>query len=70
MKLTQWFDGNIKPVRVGVYQREYGYGKLFYCKFDGKNWLVCYLTIEEADSCCSLSVCQDVPWRGLAEQPK
>ena len=69
-KLTPWIDGNIKPVRVGVYQRNYSCGAPYYSKFDGSFWHCMCSTIETASEALHISVCQDLPWRGLAEQPK
>lgn len=62
MKLTPWFDGSVKPVRVGWYERAYGNGN-FPCTWDGKKW-----RIDGARS--EYSMAQKLPWRGLAQQPK
>ena len=35
---TAWFDGNDKPVRVGVYRQVNGDGTLGYQRWDGKLW--------------------------------
>jgi hypothetical protein len=70
MKLTPWIDGSIKPVRAGVYQREYGDGIPYYFKFDCSAWYCLHNTIEGASERRGISFSQNLPWRGLAEQPK
>lgn len=63
--VTPWFDGAVKPERVGVYQREYPTG-LYYSHWDGSKWMVgCY---KPYTSHCE-SDHQAYPWRGLAEDP-
>ena len=65
MKLTPWFHGSIKPVRVGVYQRDYGkHGGIVYCYFDGILWHgaaaeLCFV------SKTAHSLSQYMPWRGV-----
>ena len=72
-KTTPWFSGNVKPVRDGVYERDYG-GKgepahIVFGRFSGGLWMCGDKTAERA----ALEVCatsfQDEPWRGLAEKP-
>ena len=70
MKLTPWIDGSIKPVKAGIYERDYGYGNPYYCKFDGSFWHCSCSTIESASEVLHVSASQNLPWRGLAEQPK
>jgi hypothetical protein len=70
MKLTPWIDGSIKPARAGVYRRDYQCETPCYCRFDGQVWYCgCYI-IEAASEVLSISAYQNLPWRGLAEQPK
>ena len=69
-KLTPWIDGSIKPVRAGVYQRDYSWGIPYYCKFDGSVWYCLHYTVKGASEELSISDAQNLPWRGLAEQPK
>ncbi len=74
MKLTKWIPGNVKPVRVGVYQREYDNGgmlrPIWYCYWNGDFWCLYGETPEDADLCRSLnSTAQTLRWRGLAEKP-
>ncbi|MFZ6727389.1 hypothetical protein ACO0K2_18000 [Undibacterium sp. MH2W] len=70
MKLTPWIDGDIKPVRVGVYERNYGSAGFAYCKWDGKYFFAGKRSIKEADLATSDAFFQNLPWRGLAEKPK
>ena len=73
MKLTDWIPGNVKPVRVGVYQREYDNGGLlrpiWYCYWNGDFWSVYGETPKDALYRCLESPAQNLPWRGLAEKP-
>ena len=73
-KLTDWIPGNVKPVRVGVYQREYDNGGMgrpvWYCYWNGKCWGVFHDTPEKAKDWEGVpSNAQTLPWRGLAEKP-
>lgn len=66
MKLTPWFDGSVKPVRVGVYELDYRdedhASRTFYTAWDGLVWRY----LESGD----VAYAQDRNWRGLAQQPK
>lgn len=73
MNLTDWFSGSVKPVRKGVYQRMYTYGKSTqsqYCYWDGKFW---YMGEPRADLARAygtspyngLAPNQFLPWRGV-----
>ena len=70
MKLTPWIDGSIKPVRAGVYEREYGTEIPCYCEFDGSAWHWMHHTVEGASGALHMSPRKNLPWRGIAEQPK
>jgi hypothetical protein len=70
MKLTDWYSGNQKPVRVGVYEREYGTKDRFYCYWNG------YVFGCADESPCNAwvkhfvagdSLMQYLPWRGVAK---
>lgn len=67
VKLTPWFPGNVKPVRVGVYQRPYGsYDYPLYCWWDGKEWSAGARTPFEAKQTRYGSGDQGhMPWRGI-----
>lgn len=69
MKLTDWIDGDTKPVRVGVYERDFYFG-ITYCYWDGKKWCKGHANIDDAVLKKSKSTFQSLPWRGLAEEPK
>lgn len=61
MILTDWFEGAVKPVRKGVYQREYIYGKAkvpYYCYWDGKQW-------SSSGDFKSVAPNQSLRWRGV-----
>ena len=70
-KLTRWFSGSDKPVRVGVYQRDHlSWGKC-YQYFNGEKWCYPSRTVDGAWVMrFDLSDDQTSPWRGLAEEPK
>lgn len=71
-KLTPWFPGNVKPVRVGVYERKptefTGLGGK-YSFWNGNKWLLSAETIQEAaeEGCWVWSFEQKTPWRGVAK---
>jgi hypothetical protein len=71
MKVTPWFDGSVKPVRVGVYQRcaPLGFGVTF-SMWTGKRWNFSAPSVEEAAIEEARSFVKDAHWRGLAQQPK
>jgi hypothetical protein len=71
MNLTDWFPGSVKPVRKGVYQREYIYGKAkftYFCYWDGKQW---YGGASSANGAVKeflilfVAPNQFLPWRGV-----
>lgn len=72
-KLTDWYMGNQKPKRVGVYQRDYGNERLeddiVFCLWNGKKWLAFGKTPNEAAESSSISIDQGAKWRGLADKP-
>lgn len=72
MKLTNWFPGYIKPVRVGVYQQLNGSGKLGYQYWDGVRWHSWATLPELATDTCfwAAEFYQNDSWRGLAQEPK
>lgn len=73
MKLTPWFPAKVKPVRKGVYQRDYGVDGLGieFCYWDGNRWGLFGYTPDDAKSWAYLPTgygkCK---WRGLAEKPE
>lgn len=73
MKLTDWYNADQKPVRVGVYERSYKlypsfYDRSYYCWWNGRSFgfgrdspkLCSYLKMSEG-----ASLIQDLPWRGV-----
>lgn len=70
MKKTEWFPADVKPVRVGVYQREYWSTCIGFSHWDGERWGAGYdefsLAAEHAGTRSSF---QELRWRGLAEKP-
>jgi hypothetical protein len=67
MILTDWFPGSVKPVRKGVYQREYIYGKAklsMYCHWDGKRWLAGGQIVDGAEHHFPAPN-QSLRWRGV-----
>ena len=65
MKLTPWFPGTVKPMRVGVYERAYGEDDFLYCHWDGKYWYAWAMTPKQAEKAYALSALQNLPWRGV-----
>lgn len=70
MKLTPWYPPEVKPVRVGVYQRNLGEGSPTYSRWNGREWKFSRPTADEADEQTFRSLWQYMDWRGLAEPPK
>jgi len=75
-KLTKWYPGHIKPVREGVYERNYQdkEGKppcVLYCFWNGSWWgsfaMNSRTALEHPDA---KSPAQDLPWRDLASDPE
>ena len=66
MKLTPWFSGDVKPVREGVYERQYNEDGSQYCYWNGKFWGL-YATIPKIAVWLqnSSSADQNLPWRGV-----
>jgi hypothetical protein len=68
-KLTPWFRGSVKPVRVGIYQRRI-YCELKFSRWDGRCWMMGSPTFFYAEVRNDPSPMQDESWRGLASDPK
>ena len=66
MKLTPWFPGTVKPVRAGVYERQYFREQLEtrYSYWNGEEWLVWGRTPNMAKEESRISGLQNLPWRG------
>jgi hypothetical protein len=72
MNLTDWFPASAKPVRKGVYQRMYTYGKAQkeqYCYWNGKLWFMGEPRADLAQayemSTNGVAPNQSIPWRGV-----
>lgn len=63
-ELTDWYDADIKPVRVGVYQVESDMGNFpIFAYYNGQEWC-------DKDNRELIYFKQDRTWRGLAHEPK
>jgi len=69
MKLTKWYPGHIKPVRVGVYQKHIDFNvPYFYSYWDGEFWGLISGTPSGAKKWRDLaSRAQNYFWRGVAK---
>ncbi len=67
MKLTPWYPGTIKPVRVGVYERRYPDGATLYSLWDGVQWYWAWDTAALASREYKYTYTQTIPWRGVAK---
>lgn len=68
-KLSQWHDGSVKPVHVGVYERNWDDPSVndSYSYFDGKTWKFSDSTIDAAFNGRNYvpSINQSLKWRGI-----
>lgn len=73
-KLTPWFPGDVKPARPGVYKRKRPVGlRAFGCfsYWDGRRWRMSSSSLKEAGTLPRTpSLFQQLPWRGLTQDPK
>ncbi len=69
MKLTEWFPGDVKPVRKGVYQRRFGDGCVVFSRWNGRAWMYAHGTIQVAFLETFPTHNTNLKWRGLAEKP-
>jgi hypothetical protein len=69
MKKTDWFAGDVEPVHVGVYQRQYDDGHEMFSKWDGVEFKRAGFSVDGANIARMASPRQGLPWRGLAENP-
>lgn len=64
---TGWYGPSVKPVRMGVFKRQFPTGILF-CKWDGKVWYIGSTSVSGAMKQTIPSLCQangdGVPWGG------
>jgi hypothetical protein len=75
-KKTPWFDGSVKPVRPGVYERRLSRtSQVRFARWIYGAWRSPALTAEQAAAETNQSMFQPggllgFKWRGLAEEPK
>lgn len=75
-KLTPWFQGDVKPARVGVYTRDDSdtdcdNGLPAYSHWNGSRWgHLCGSKDIAQRNVDYVSAYQSLPWRGLASDPK
>lgn len=69
-KLTPWFSGDVKPVHVGVYEREAFKGSCGkYSYWNGRRFFIGDTSPLHAVKWRSASFNQSARWRGLARRP-
>ena len=71
-KLTPWFDGSVKPVLKGVYERPSVFGGNTFQYWTGRFWGAWYSDIDGAvkNKKYRSMIQYQKPWRGLAEKPE
>jgi hypothetical protein len=69
-KLTPWFPGDVKPARVGVYEKDLDDGVFKFSLWDGRKWRFCRESVGSALRQRERSAWQWANWRGLASEPK
>jgi len=71
-QLTGWISGDLKPVRVGVYERDsWGQGSTIYSLWNGEFWCVGRGTVQAAEKMQhQRSYYQSHTWRGLLKETK
>lgn len=66
-----WADRDTKPQRPGIYERSLGVsGGSGFAYFDGDNWRAMAGIAEKVDRSAPVSPSQNLPWRGLAQDPE
>jgi hypothetical protein len=69
MILTSWFDGRIKPVHIGVYERKSAFGFSHYSYWNGDVWKQISSTPDRAKAVRwdDDSHFQYLDWRGICQ---
>jgi len=73
MKRTKWYDGEQKPVYVGVYERKFGKASgyypntTFFTRWNGENWSKNRVTVDSANAQRHWAHLQHLPWRGVSQ---
>jgi hypothetical protein len=68
--LTPWYPGGVKPVHVGVYERQHAKRayQTAYSYWNGQHWCLLAKNIHEALENKTIRSCwQEIDWRGLAK---
>lgn len=65
-RATTWLEGDTRPARSGVYQRQYPAGP--YSFWDGQTWHADAASPEEAATLAEPSMRQSCLWRGLVQK--
>jgi hypothetical protein len=71
MNTTEWFPGDVKPVRNGVYERDFGDSgdrRPRFCKFENGEWYSFGETVELAAASKFTVPNHLMDWRGLSEK--
>ncbi len=66
--VTDWFPGDVKPVRPGVYEREFAGGRLF-ARWAAGQWNQGWNSIAMAEKEHRASINLSARWRGLSANP-
>lgn len=67
-ELTDWISGDLKPVRDGVYERNYfNVPVIKFCLFKKGYWYWSNECLAIAATKCEVAPIQNLPWRGLAK---
>jgi hypothetical protein len=66
MNRTAWYPESVKPVHLGIYERDLFENGPTYSRWDGKFWFSCWGSVEDAANSKTRSLYQSLKWRGLA----
>jgi hypothetical protein len=69
MTLTSWFDGRIKPIHIGVYERKSTFGFAHFSYWNGEVWKLISSTPHNAHQARwdDDSFFQHLEWRGVCQ---
>lgn len=68
-QLSDVFPGDVKPVRDGVYLRNY-IGLWVWCRFEAGSWYLFGNKYAHAEAETKVSAAQNLPWQGFKENPE
>lgn len=68
-EMTDWFPGDVKPVRPGVYETKEPDGSIWFNEFDGFDWFYGNHACVPSKSRTVLPSERLISWRGLASDP-